>query len=240
MSGRPLALEWESKHADAILHSWFCGTEAGNAIADLLFGDASPSGKLVMSFPRHVGQCPIYYAEPPTGRPLDRIGVDVIGDEERVDGVRAFRKFTTACRLEGPHTPLYPFGHGLCYGTIEYSDLMLSKTILRGDEDTLDASITVRNTGKRAVDEVVQLYVGDPVASYSRPVRELKGFQKVRLQADQSERISFRITVDQLRFSRAERLSVAESIWEPGTFVIEIGPNSNCLAAARVEWHATK
>ena len=143
MSGRPLALEWENRHANAILHAWFGGTESGNAVADLLFGDENPSGKLTMSFPRSGGQCPIYYAAPPTGRPPDKIGIDVGGDAEIDRGGRAFRKFTTACRLEGPHTPLFPFGHGLGYSTFEYRGLELSKTILRGDTDALEASIGV-------------------------------------------------------------------------------------------------
>ena len=138
MSGRPLALEWENRNADAILHCWFAGTEAGNAIADLLFGKANPCGKLAMSFPRSAGQCPIFYAEAPTGRPLDKIGIDVAGDDEvDSDGRHVFRKFTTACRLEGPHTPLYPFGYGLSYSTFEYASLTLDKSVLDGEGDAL-------------------------------------------------------------------------------------------------------
>jgi len=240
MSGRPLALEWENANADAILHAWFGGTEAGHAIADVLFGDVNPSGKLTMSFPRNAGQCPIYYAEAPTGRPIDRIGIDVPGDSETANGRQVFRKFTTACRLEGPHTALYPFGHGLSYSQFAYGALTLDQTVLHGEDDVLQATIDLRNTGQVPGEEIVQLYIGDPVASRSRPVRELKDFQKVSLQPGQSQRISFRITVDHLRFFRAERLSAAESTWEPGIFIIEIGPSSDRLAAARVEWRATR
>ena len=236
MSGRPLALAWEDQHADAILHAWFGGSEAGNAIADLLFGDVNPSGKLAMSFPRATGQCPIHYAEAPTGRPIDKIGVDVAGDDE-VDehGRHVFRKFTTACRLEGPHTPLYPFGHGLGYSPFAYGALELDKTMLHGEGDILNATVTVRNAGAVAGEEIVQLYIGDPVASRSRPVRELKGFQKILLQPGEQQRVSFTITVADLRFFRADRLSAPEHIWEPGTFVVQIGPNSQTLSAVCVE-----
>ena len=239
MSGRPLALEWEDRHADAILHAWFAGSEAGNAIADLLFGDVNPSGKLTMSFPRVTGQCPIHYAEAPTGRPIDKIGVDVSGDCE-VDhqGRHVFRKFTTACRLEGPHTPLYPFGHGLGYSAFDYGALRLDKTVLRGESDVLNATVSVCNTGPVAGEEIVQLYIGDPVASRSRPVRELKGFQKIALQPGERRRVSFAITVADLKFFRADRFATPEHLWEPGTFVIEIGPSSQALSTACVEWRA--
>lgn len=239
MSGRPLALEWEDRHANAILHAWFGGSEAGNAVADVLFGAINPSGKLAMSFPRGVGQCPITYAEAPTGRPIDRIGIDAAGDQE-VDaaGRRVFRKFTTACRLEGPYTPLYPFGHGLSYCRFDYGALVLDKTELRGEGDRLKASVTLRNAGPVAGEEIVQLYIGDPVASRSRPVRELKGFQKVSLQPGEERQVTFTITVDELRFFRAERLGAPEEVWEPGTFVIEVGPSSRQLAAATIEWRA--
>jgi beta-glucosidase len=234
-----LALEWEDRHAGAILHAWFAGSEAGNGIAALLFGDANPSGKLAMSFPRSVGQCPIHYAEPPTGRPIDKAGLDVSGDDEiDASGRHVFRKFTTACRLEGPHTPLYPFGHGLSYSTFEYGAIELDKSRLRGERDVLTASVTVRNSGARAGEEVVQLYIGDPVASRSRPVRELKGFQKILLQPGEARRVSFTIGIDQLRFFRAERLSLPEPLFEPGTFILQIGASSQSLAAASVEWCA--
>ena len=239
MSGRPLALEWEDQYADAILQTWFSGTEAGNAIADLLFGDVNPSGKLTMSFPRIAGQCPITYAELPTGRPIDKIGIDVPGDAERDrSGRRVFRKFTTACRLEGPHTPLYPFGYGLSYSTFVYSTFDLEKTLLRGERDVLNASITVRNTGPAAGEEIVQLYISDPVASRSRPVRELKGFKKILLQPGAEQRVRFRISVDDLRFFRADSLTAPEPVFEPGTFLIQVGPSSEALSGAFVEWLA--
>ena len=239
MSGRPLALEWEDRHADAILHAWFGGSEAGNAIADILFGEVNPSAKLAMSFPRDSGQCPIHYAEPPTGRPRDKVGLDVAGDDERdAHGRRVFRKFTAACRLEGPATPLYPFGHGLSYTTFDYGALTLDKTTLHGESDALTATISLRNSGTRAGDEIVQLYIGDPVASRSRPVRELKGFRRVALQPGETQTVGFRITIDDLRFFRGGRLAAPEPVWEPGTFLIEAGPSSDNLSAARVEWRA--
>jgi beta-glucosidase len=240
LSGRPLALEWEDAHANAILQAWFGGSEAGNAIADILFGAVNPSGKLAMGFPRSVGQCPIGYAEAPTGRPLDRIGIDVAGDCE-VDGQgrRVFRKFTTACRLEGPHTPLYPFGHGVSYTTFEYGDLELDRTVLRGERDTLNAGVKISNIGPVAGEEIVQLYVGDPVASRSRPVRELKGFQKIALESGERRLVSFRITADDLRYFRAETLTSPEHVFEPGVFVIQIGPRSDLGPSATVEWRAS-
>lgn len=239
MSGRPLALEWEDGAADAILHAWFGGSEAGNAIADLLFGDVNPSGKLAMSFPRVAGQCPVHYAEAPTGRPVDGIGVDVAGDKAVDRGGRhVFRKFTTACRLEGAHTPLYPFGHGLGYARIDYGEVRLDRSRLRGADDTLTASVTVRNAGSVRGEEIVQLYIGDPVASRSRPVRELKGLQRIALDPGEERQARFRITVAELSFVRAECLAKPECIWEPGTFVIGIGPASDNLSMAEVEWLA--
>jgi beta-glucosidase len=239
MSGRPLALEWEDRHAEAILHAWFGGSEGGNAIADVLFGVINPSGKLAMSFPRSVGQCPIYYAEAPTGRPIDKIGIDVAGDAEVDRGGRhVFRKFTTACRLEGPHTPLYPFGHGLGYSAFDYGALALDKYVLRGDSDVLTATIMVRNTGAVLGEEIVQLYVGDPVASRSRPVRELKAFRKITLQPGEERSVVFPVTVADLRFFRAERLAAPEPICEPGAFRIEVGASSQRLSTAIIEWRA--
>jgi beta-glucosidase len=239
MSGRPLALEWEDQHADAILHAWFAGTESGNAIADLLYGAINPSGKLAISFPRDAGQCPVHYAEPPTGRPINLIGIDVAGDNE-VDnhGERVFRKFTTACRLEGPHTPLYPFGYGLSYSTFDYGELDLDHKLLRGEGATLVATVAVRNTSAVAGEEVVQLYISDPVASRSRPVRELKGFQKIHLRPGEQQVVRFEITLDKLRFFHADRLSEFAPIWEPGKFLVQVGPDSQVLSTGCIEWRA--
>jgi beta-glucosidase len=239
MSGRPLALEWEDRHAHAILQAWFGGSETGNAVADILFGDVNPSGKLSMSFPCATGQCPITYAEPPTGRPRHKIGIDVAGDAE-VDrqGARVFRKFTTACRIEGSHTPLYPFGHGLSYSAFEYGALELDRRRLRGAAGVLNASVTVRNAGPLAGEEIVQLYISDPVASRSRPVRELKRFEKIALQVGEERPVTFRITIDDLRFFRAERLTSSEHVFEGGEFLIHIGSSSESLTSAAVEWWA--
>jgi beta-glucosidase len=237
MSGRPLVLEWEDRHADAILHAWFGGSEGGNAIADLLFGVVNPSGKLAMTFPRSVGQCPIYYAEAPTGRPIDKLGIDVAGDAEvDHDGRHVFRKFTTACRLEGPHTPLYPFGHGLGYSAFDYGAPALSKSVLRGESDALTVTIIVRNTGRVVGKEIVQLYIGDPVASRSRPVRELKAFRNIVLRPGEERSVIFRVTVADLRFFRAERLAAPEHVREPGVFRIEIGASSQLLSSTSIEW----
>jgi beta-glucosidase len=186
----------------------------------------------------HFGKA-ITYAELPTGRPRDKIGVDAAGDEERdAQGVRVFRKFTTACRLEGPYTPLYPFGYGLSYSAFEYGALALDMTVLRGERDTLTASVTVRNAGARVAEEIVQLYISDPVASRSRPLRELKGFRKIMLAPGEEKWVSFKIAAAELRFFRAERLAAPEPVFEPGTFIIQIGSSSQTLAAARVEWCA--
>src|SRR3546814_7240561 len=133
-----------------MLESWFGCRECGNAVVGVLFVEINPSGKLAMNFPRNAGKCPISYAEAPTGRPIDKIGIDVRGDHE-VDGQgrHVFRKFTTACRLEGPHTPLYPFGHGLGYSPFEYGALQLDKTALRGESDGRNATLTVDRKSKR-------------------------------------------------------------------------------------------
>jgi beta-glucosidase len=192
-----------------------------------------------MSFPRDSGQCPLTYAEPPTGRPIYGNGIDIQGDAERNSrGRHVFRKFTTACRIEGPHTPLYPFGHGLSYGRFKYGDIQTDKQDLYGESDILTVSIPLRNAGTSAGEEVVQLYITDPVASRSRPVRELKGVRKIALRAGEQQRVSFKITADMMRFFRADRLAIPEHVFEPGAFIIQIGGSSDALSEARVEWHA--
>ena len=192
-----------------------------------------------MSFPRNAGRCPIGYSEPPTGRPVDQIGIDVAGDAEvNPNGRRVFRKFTTACRLEGLHTPLYSFGHGMSYSRFEYTTVELDRTLLRGELDVLNARATVRNAGPTAGEEVVQLYIGDPVASRSRPVRELKGFQKIALQPGEERVVNFSIITDDLKFFRAEGLATPERVFEPGVFAIQVGPSSDVGSSATIEWQA--
>ena len=214
-TGRPLTLEWEEAHCAAILNVWAPGTEAGNAIADVLFGDVSPGGKLTTTFPRSVGQIPLYYNHKPTGRPWDG---------------QAEAKFLSNY-LDSPNDPVYPFGFGLSYTTFSYSDLKLSKTSLRGNE-TLTASVTVSNTGKYAGEEVVQLYISDPVASISRPVKELKGFQKIMLKPGESREVSFSITTDALKFYNSE----LKYDWEAGEFGIQVGGNSRDVKMKMVNW----
>lgn len=216
INGRPLTLVWENEHATAMLEAWAPGTEAGNAIADVLFGNYNPSGKLSATFPRSVGQIPIYYNHKNTGRPFDGTGG---------------AKFKTSY-LDEVNEPLYPFGYGLSYTHFEYSPVKLSKTILKGEEK-LTASVTLTNSGKYAGEEVVQLYVSDPVASVSRSVKDLKGFQKLMLQPGESKEVSFTITTEELKFFNSE----LKRIWEPGKFVIHIGTSSSNVKSAEVEWN---
>jgi beta-glucosidase len=213
-NGRPLTLTWEDKHANAILDVWAPGTEAGNAIADVLFGDYNPAGKLTATFPRSVGQIPIYYNHKNTGRPYS-------------GGPSKFK----SNYLDISNDPLYPFGYGLSYTTFNYSAVSVSKNKLKGNE-TLTATVTVTNTGKYAGEEVVQLYISDPVASISRSVKELKGYQKISLQAGGSKQISFNITPEQLKFYNSQ----LKYDWEPGEFVVQIGTSSADTHNASVWW----
>jgi beta-glucosidase len=214
-NGRPLTLLWEDKHASAILDAWAPGTEAGNAIADVLFGNYNPAGKITATFPRSVGQIPIYYAHKNTGRPYNG---------------EAFAKFKSDY-IDISNDPLYPFGYGLSYTTFKYGDVKVDKTTLKGDE-TLKATVTVTNTGSYAGEETVQLYISDPVASISRAVEELKGYQKISLKPGESKEVTFKITTSDLKFYN-ERLVYD---WEPGQFIIRIGTNSANTASAAVQW----
>ena len=214
-NGRPLTLTWEDVHASAILDAWAPGTEAGNAIADVLFGNYNPAGKITATFPRSVGQIPIYYNHKNTGRPFK-------------DGDGA--KFKSDY-LDISNDPLYPFGYGLSYTSFSYSDVKLNKTELKGDE-TLKATVTVTNTGKVAGEEVVQLYISDPVASISRSVKELKNYQKIMLQPGESREVTFDVNTAQLKFYNNELVYN----WEPGKFIIQIGTNSANVHAAAVNW----
>ena len=203
MNGRPLTLEWEDKNMDAILEAWFSGTQAGPAMADLLFGDANPSGKLSMTFPRNVGQVPIYYNAKNTGRPF-------------TEG----QKYTTQY-LDVPNSPLYPFGYGLSYTTFSYGDLKLNKTSISGNEK-LQVSLTVTNTGNYDGTETVQLYIRDLVGTITRPVKELKGFQKVSLKKGESREVNFTLGADDLKFYNGNLQWAAE----PGEFKVFVGGNS--------------
>jgi beta-glucosidase len=213
INGRPLTLTWENEHVPAILEAWAPGTEAGDAIADVLFGDYNPAGKLTMSFPRSVGQIPVYYNHLNTGRPFD-----------------ANNKFTSKY-LDLPNDPLFPFGYGLSYTTFGYSDITLSKSSLQGNE-ILHATVTLTNTGDRPGEEVVQLYLADPVATISRPVKELKNFRKVTLQPGEQQEVSFEIGTGDLKFYNNELVYD----WEPGTFKVFIGTSSDDVKEAEFVW----
>ncbi|MBS1977937.1 MAG: beta-glucosidase BglX [Bacteroidetes bacterium] len=214
-TGRPLTLTWEEANVDAILNVWAPGTEAGNAIADVLFGVHNPSGKLPSTFPRSVGQIPLYYNHLPTGRPWDGVSET---------------KFKTNY-LDESNDPLYPFGFGLSYTTFDYSDISLSKTNLTGNE-SLTATVTLKNTGSYEGEEVVQLYIGDPVATISRPVKELKDFARVSLKPGESKEVSFTVTPEMLKFYNSQ----LKYDWESGEFNIYIGTNSRDVKVAKVMW----
>ncbi|AZE03552.1 beta-glucosidase BglX [Pseudomonas chlororaphis] len=205
MNGRPLALLDENQQADAILETWFSGTEGGNAIADVLFGDYNPSGKLPITFPRSVGQIPTYYNHLTIGRPFTP------GKPGNY----------TSQYFDDTTGPLFPFGYGLSYTTFSLSDMALSSTTLN-KSGKLDASVTLKNTGKRDGETVVQLYIQDVAGSIIRPIKELKGFQKVQLKAGEQKVIHFSISEDDLKFYNAQLKYAAE----PGEFKVEIGLDS--------------
>ncbi|HEX4923840.1 MAG TPA: beta-glucosidase BglX [Bdellovibrionales bacterium] len=213
MNGRPLVLETESLLSDAVLETWFLGTEAGRAIADVLLGDYNPSGKLTMSFPAHEGQIPIYYSMTKTGRPATSTGSN---------------KYVSRY-LDAPNEPLYPFGWGLSYTSFEYSDPRLSeKTLRMRDGETLSVIFTLTNTGRFSGEETAQLYVRDVSASMTRPLKQLRGFKKVYLNPGESREVEMRITLDDLKFFNRELKRIAE----PGEFEVMVGGNSNDLKTA--------
>ena len=213
-TGRPLTLTWEQANVPAILNVWFGGSEAAYAIGDVLFGDVNPSGKLTMTFPKNVGQIPLFYNHKNTGRPLQ--------------AGKWFEKFRSNY-LDVDNDALYPFGYGLSYTTFQYSDIALS-TPSMGQDGSVTAVVTVTNTGKRDGAEVVQLYIRDLVGSITRPVRELKGFEKVFLRAGESKAVSFKITPELLRFYDYDLNHVAE----PGEFDLFIGGSSRATKTARI------
>lgn len=205
-TGRPLTLTWENENVPAILNVWFGGTEAANAISDVLFGKVNPSGRLTTSFPQNVGQVPLYYSHKNTGRPLE-------------EG-KWFSKFRSNY-LDVSNDPLYPFGYGLSYTTFDYSNLKLSKSSFKAGQQ-IQATVTVKNTGSVAGKEVVQLYIRDLVGSSTRPVKQLKGFQKISLNPGESKEVTFQITEEMLKFYNSDLKFAAE----PGDFKVFIGTNS--------------
>ena len=211
MNGRPMTLTWEDEHISSILDTWFGGTEAGNAVADVLFGNYNPSGKITASFPRNVGQIPIYYNHLNTGRPY-----------HPGDGTKFKSDY-----LDVANTPLYPFGFGLSYTTFSYSDITLSdKTLKAGGKIT--ASVDVTNTGTRKGKETLQMYTRQMVGSIARPVKELKGFKQITLEPGEAKKVSFSISVGDLKFYNND----LKYIYEPGAFKVFIGTNSADLKEA--------
>jgi beta-glucosidase len=214
MTGRPLALTQENSLATSMIVTWHAGIEAGNAIADVLFGNYNPSGKLSATFPRNLGQVPIFYNHKNTGRP---------------SGPNS-PKFQSNY-LDAPNTPLFPFGYGLSYTSFSYGDVSISKTNPKGNEK-ITASITVTNNGKYDGEEVVQLYIRDVVGSNTRPLKELKGFQKINLKTGESKTVSFSISPADLKFYNHN----LKYDWEPGEFHIMIGGNSDEVKMVKVNW----
>ncbi|SEL64316.1 beta-glucosidase [Olivibacter domesticus] len=211
-AGRPLTLTWEQEHVPAILNVWFGGTEAAKAITDVVFGDVNPSGKLTATFPKNVGQIPIYYSHKNTGRPL-------------AEG-KWFQKFRSNY-LDVDNNPLYPFGYGLSYTTFTYGDISLSNNSFKAG-DSITVSVKVTNTGQTEGKEVVQLYTQDLVGGITRPVKELKGFQKISLKPGENKEVTFVISAEDLKFYNAN----LEYATEPGDFKVFVGGNSRDVKEA--------
>ncbi len=211
MNGRPMTLTWEDAKVPAILDTWFGGTEAGNAVADVLFGDYNPSGKITASFPRNVGQIPIYYNHLNTGRPFQP------GDSP---------KFKSDY-LDVSNDPLYPFGYGLSYTTFSYGGITLSNKNLKAAGKIM-VSVDITNTGTRKGKETVQMYIRQMVGSIARPVKELKGFQQITLEAGETKKVYFPISVDDLKFYNSD----LKYVYEPGTFKVFVGTNSRDVKEA--------
>ena len=205
-AGRSTVMTWEQENFPAILNVWFGGSEAADAICDVVFGDVSPSGKLTTTFPKNVGQIPLYYNHLNTGRPLE--------------AGKWFSKFRSNY-LDIDNDPLYPFGYGLSYTTFRYGDLRLSNNSMN-EKGKITASVTVTNTGSYDADEIVQMYIRDMVGSVARPVKELKGFERIHLKKGESRTVSFDITAEQLKFYN----SALDWVCEPGEFEVMVGGNS--------------
>lgn len=207
-TGRPLTLPWEDKNIPSILCTWSLGDQAGYSIADVLFGKVNPSGHLTMSFPRTVGQCPIYYNHKNTGRPHDDYA--------------PYRKFTS-CYIDVLNSPLYPFGYGLSYTSFKFSPVSLSAPSMSAQNGQVTASVTVTNTGNREGKETVQLYIHAKTSSSTRPVKELRGFKKISLKAGESQTVNFSLTPEDLKYYNHD----LQYVCEPGDFDIMIGNNSH-------------
>ena len=206
MNGRPLDLSWEDANVDAIMEAWYLGTMAGHGLADVIAGDYNPSARLTMSFPRNVGQLPIYYNHKNTGRPLP-------ADNPEMDYKSSY--------IDVANTPLYPFGYGLSYTTFQISNMKMDKSSMgKGDRVTVTAE--VKNAGTADGETVVQLYIRDLVGSVTRPVKELKGFNKIALKAGESKQVSFTITEAELSFYDINLKYTAE----PGNFVVWVAANA--------------
>ena len=214
-AGRPLIFNWATDHIPAIMYTWWLGTEAGNSIADVLFGTVNPGGKLPMSFPRTEGQIPIYYNHYNTGRPA----------KNNTD-----RNYVSAY-IDLNNDPKIPFGYGLSYTDFKYSDMVLNSTNLTGNQ-TLNISITVSNTAKYDGEEVVQLYVRDLFGKVVRPVKELKGFQKVFIKKGENKKVDFKLTPEDLKFFDDD----LNFDWEGGEFDIMIGTDSQNVQTKRINW----
>ena len=207
MNGRPLTIPWEYKNIPAIVEAWHCGSSSGEAIAKILIGDYNPSGKLTMSFPRNVGQIPIYYNKKTTGRPSSGPNQVFYVHHSDVD-----------------NDPLFPFGYGLSYTQFEYSEMKISKNEIYMN-DTLKVTIKVQNIGNFSGEEIVQLYITDEFASVTLPEMELKGFQKISLAVGESKQAEFNITKQDLSFYNKQNVFIAE----PGSFIVGVGTNSKNL-----------
>ncbi|REC78663.1 beta-glucosidase BglX [Chryseobacterium elymi] len=214
-AGRPLIFNWAAENIPAITYNWWLGTEAGNSIADVLFGAVNPGGKLPMSFPRTEGQIPIYYNHYNTGRPA----------KNNTD-----RNYVSAY-IDLDNDPKFPFGYGLSYTDFKYSDMVLSSTSLKGNQ-TLNISVTVSNTGKYDGEEVVQLYIRDLFGKVVRPVKELKGFQKIFIKKGESKKVDFKLTPEDLKFFDND----LNYDWESGEFDIMVGTNSQDVQTKRISW----
>ena len=200
-SGRPLIIPWLAEKADALLAAWFLGSEAGNAVADVLFGHVGPSGRTPVSWARAAGQVPIFFGVRPTGRPFDP------------------KDHFTSKYLDAPNDPLYPFGHGLTYGRFVYSNLRVPRDGI-SERDTIVIRVDVQNDGGRPAEETVFLFTHDTLASVSRPVLELKGFAKIHLNPGARGTVTLMLPAHELRFLGVD----LESVFEPGEVEILVGP----------------